>query len=387
MKRAIIIIILFAIHQSFYAQNTIKTATPCDDTVLIKTPGRWLKVYNGLLDYSEGLDLTSAQKKEIVNRLDTIHQMMLGIYPQPMSLDAAWHHSIGYGTFAEQVRYEPNSQGTLNRVALKEKPVASFSYTSGFFRHYCSPKNPGEIWFGYPGETGTWVDIYANTLIAAKELRVEDADAIGTIGGYPVCQLQPLVKKIGDFELLGIEHETTGIGSMGIEHSVIIHRKGMLPYMPVTRKQYLDHCIAYIEKDYDKRIKLLKEQKLPFDDKDNREIRDEQIDKTIKARDAALKRYRDELEKNIRDGTLELPAIVTGILSALIYDVPIFVSETEGWTLVTANPDYMRKDFPKYVPQFFVVNWRWSDWPPQADIARLIEEKFPFDKLQEMIDK
>jgi hypothetical protein len=378
MKKGILLISLFIAHQSSFTQNKIKTTTPCSDEVLFKTPGRWLKAYNGLLDYSEGLGLTSAQKKAILNRLDTIHQMMLEIYPEPMALDAAWHHSIGYSTFAEQVNYEPNSQGTLNRVALKEKPVASFSYTSGFFRHYCNPNNSTEIWSGYPGETGTWIYIYANTLVAAKELRTDDGAAFGTIGGYPVCQLQPLVKKIGDFELLS---------SMGIEHSVIIHRNGMLPYIPITRKQYLDHCIAYIGKFYDEGIKSLREAPLPFDDKDNREIRDQQIANSIKNRDDALKRHRDELEKNMNEGTLELPAIVTGIFSALTYDLPIFVSEQEGWTLVTENPDYMRKDLPKYVPQFFVVNWRWNDWPPQADIVKLIEEKFPLEKLREMIDK
>ena len=387
MKNIFTILVFIIVHFSSWSQNAIKTSTPCSDEVLFRTPCRWLKAYNGLLDYSESLHLTGIQKKEILNRLDAIHQMMLTIYQQPMALDATWHHSIGYGTFAEQVKYEPNSQGVLDRVALEEKPVAVFNYTSGFFRHYCNPNNLNEISSGYPGETGTWIWIYANTLTAAKELRVEDGDAIGTIGGYPVCQLQPLIKKMGDFELLGIEYETANISSAGIEHSVIIHRKGMLPYIPITRKQYLEHCIAYVAKFYDKGIKSLRESPLPFDDKDNREMRDAQIDKSIKNRDAALKRYQEEQEKNIKEGTLGLPAIVTGILSALVYDVPIFASEKEGWTLVTENPEYMRKDLPKYVPQFFVVNWKWSDWPPQAGIAKLIEEKFPFEKLQAMIDK
>jgi len=47
----------------------------------------------------------------------------------------------------------------------------------------------------------------------------------------------------------------------------------------------------------------------------------------------------------------------------------------------------MRKDLPKYVPQFFVVQWQWNDWKPQADVGKLIEDKFPFEKLQTMIDK
>jgi hypothetical protein len=29
----------------------------------------------------------------------------------------------------------------------------------------------------------------------------------------------------------------------------------------------------------------------------------------------------------------------------------------------------------------------WNEWPPQADLAKLIEERFPFDRLKEMIDK
>ena len=369
-------------------QVKIKTTRPCTDEVLFNTPGRWLKTYNGLLDYSEGLNLTAAQKKEIVNRLDAIHQMMLRVYPQPKGLDAAWHHSISYGTFAEQVKYEPNSQGTLNRNTLKEKPVAYFNYTSGFFRHYCIPNNPNEIFSGYPGETNTWIYVNANTLGAAKEVGTEDGAAFGTIGGYPVCQLQPLIKKIGNFELLGIEDETANISTRGIEHSVIVHRNGMLPYIPVTRKQYLERCISYFKESYDKGIKSLKESPLPFDDKDNRDIRDNQISIAIKNRNMCLTRYQDELNQTTREGLLEAPAIVQFFCSPLLNDEKIFVSEKEGWTLVIQNPDYMRKDLPKYVPQFFVVNWRWDPyWRPQTDIAKLIEERFPFENLQAMIDK
>jgi hypothetical protein len=36
----------------------------------------------------------------------------------------------------------------------------------------------------------------------------------------------------------------------------------------------------------------------------------------------------------------------------------VFTTEKEnGVTLVTENPDYFRKDLPKYVPQFFVLHW------------------------------
>ena len=38
------------------------------------------------------------------------------------------------------------------------------------------------------------------------------------------------------------------------ETMVLLHREGMLPYIPVTRKQYLDLSIIYFTKSYDKMI-------------------------------------------------------------------------------------------------------------------------------------
>ena len=67
--------------------------------------------------------------------------------------------------------------------------------------------------------------------------------------------------------------------------------------------------------------------------------------------------------------------------------VPIFVDEKEGSMVVIENPHYMRQDLPKYVPQFFVLWWTWSESGLQPNIAKLIEEKFPFEKLQAMIDQ
>lgn len=381
MKAGVIIVILFILTFTSWSQDVIKTSTPCNDEVLFKTRGRWLKQYGGLLDYSESLGLTSVQKKEILNRLDAIHQMMLKIYPQPMAIDAVWHHQISYGTFGEQVKYERNSQGVLNQSAVKEKPVAAFNYTSAFFRYSCVYNKTNEMLPGYPGETPTWLWTYANNLQQAttRTFYGDDEEPI-TINGYPVYLISlPVIKKIGDFELLGIDHETKRL--------IIIHRRGMLPYIPVTRKQYLERCIAYFTKQYDKGIKALREAPLPFDDKDNRDIREAQIQTSIKNKETTLNLYQDELQKTTNDGLLDAPAIVQFYCSLLLNDEKIFVDEKEGSLVVIENAGYMRKDLPKYVPQFFVLKWEWEEWKPTADLAKLIEEQFPFEKLQEMIDK
>lgn len=382
MKKQIIIFLLFTIHFSSGGQNTIKTSTPCNDEIVFRTPGRWLKQYNGLLDNSESLNLTGTQKSAIITRLDAVHRLMLNIYPHPMAIDAAWHHSIGYGTFGEQVKYERNSQGILNQLAVKEKPVAAFDYTCGFFRYSCVYNRTNEMLPGYPGETPTWLWIYANNLQQAtvRAFHGDDEEPI-TVNGYPVYLISmPVIKQMGDFELRGLDNET--------DRLMIIHRPGMLPYIPVTRKQYLENCISTLSNMYDKGINSLKEAPLPYDDKDNREMRAANIEKSIRNRETTLQRYRDELEKTTNEGLLDAPAIVQFYCSLLLNDQEkIFLDEREGSLEVIENADYMRKDLPKYVPQFFVVKWRWEAWKGTADLAKLIEENFPFEKLQEMIDK
>jgi len=59
----------------------------------------------------------------------------------------------------------------------------------------------------------------------------------------------------------------------------------------------------------------------------------------------------------------------------------------KGFMLVTENPDYIRKDLPMYVPQFFVISWRWSDYAMHRAYEKILEEEFPLEKLREMIDK
>jgi len=55
--------------------------------------------------------------------------------------------------------------------------------------------------------------------------------------------------------------------------------------------------------------------------------------------------------------------------------------------LVTENPAYIKKDLPKYVPQFIVFSWSWSSNPPEKKIGEIVEASFPIEKLQAMIDK
>ena len=164
---------------------------------------------------------------------------------------------------------------------------------------------------------------------------------------------------------------------------VLIHRKGELPYIPVTRKQYLDRALIYVNKFYDKMIKsfdlvpvrsleeqeALKKKTLDGYKKNygsdpkklksavdyylssyqtDQQRRDEQINKIVKERNAELKNIQDELEKTTKEGLLDSPAIVTGVSGIFNPGAPVFSTEEEGGSmLVTENPEYSEKTCPK----------------------------------------
>jgi hypothetical protein len=204
-------------------------------------------------------------------------------------------------------------------------------------------------------------------------------------------------------------------------HSILVHRPGMLPYIPVTRKQYLDHSKKHLTDIFDKNIsgfekiavRSLEEQekeknaKLEKFKKDlgsdpkklksnidyylsgyqtDQQRRDEEVTKAKQFKIDILKRYQDELEKTTKEGLLDSPACIVLMHSPDLV-TPIFVEEDKGKMLVTDNPDYIRKDLPKYIPQFFVLTWQGMSRGVRAEVGKIIKEDFPIEKLQAMIDK
>jgi ElaB/YqjD/DUF883 family membrane-anchored ribosome-binding protein len=381
MKK-LIILLLFIIHISSWSQvRIIKTTTPCNDEILYKTHGKWFKGAD--VWQVDHIKFNATQQQEVRNRVDKIHQMMLKIYPEPIGVDVTWHRTLGYGTFADQVTYIRTDPFTLDRVTVVERPVASFGYVAGFFRHFCKTKDPHEISPGYPGETKTWWNLFTNAFDGFAVEYFGNEDTL-TIGGYPVHLRQPLKQKYDGYELYFSKAKVDN-PDVTSEMYALIHRKGQLPHIPVTRKQYLEKCISHLATSLEKFIKNYEQ--MPLVSADEQATRKEQVAELKKNNEAVLKRYRDELEETTRHGLPDAPAIIPVTIFNMDEYAPIFVEESKGWMIMRTNPNYMRKDLPKYVPQFFVVQWSWNDWKPEADVGKLIEEKFPFDKLHAMIDK
>lgn len=398
MKQQIILLLLFCMCQLSYSQNNIVTKVPCTDLMAQESKGRWIKI----------ADVGSYNTKETSSRIDQIHDLVLKIYPQATGVDAAWRRAAGVSYFGAKRKYKTTNDGGLTFDYLNLPHFTYYYYNVGLFRYWCEYGKPNSMMPGYPSETGTWLNIIANDKLG--DLASDDS---WTINGLPVLMHKP-PKTIKE----GIEFSYPEEGMT--VYQVLIHRKGMLPYIPVTRKQYLDYCIIYHtrlhneiiktleqmpvrsleEQEKEKKVKLDKFQKQFGNDakklKDNvdyylsgyqtdQQRRDEQVVKAKKNKDDELKKFTDEMEKTTRERLLDSPAMVL----VKYYSSP-YVFETDpakGLLLVTENPDYLRKDVPKYVPQFFKVSLTWDDWAPQKKFAEIFQQDFPFEKLQAMIDK
>lgn len=397
MQRQIFLLILFFIVIHGWSQKFFNTELPCTDEMAEAAKGRWIKT----------TDLGSYNSKETNTRLDEIHKMILNIYPQPTGVDVTWHRSAGMSYFGSKRKFYKTSDGSMTFDYSNLPHFIQYYYNAGFFRYRCEYNKTHSLVPGYPGETGTFVNVLAN-------LKLGDMapDDTWTINGLQVLMRKPMITKSEGISFFYAERETNS-------GEVLVHRKGILPYIPVTRKEYLDYCIIYHtrlwdevirgseqmpvrsleEQENEKKAKLAKFEKDYAKDpkrlksaidyylagyKTDQEIRNERVDKDKKLKEGVVKKFTDEPEKTTREGLLDQQAMILVKYNA----DPIFVTDpVRRFVLITENPDYIRKDLPKYVPQFFIVAWRCNDWVAQKRIGEIMETRFPFERLQAMIDK
>jgi len=372
-KHIILLAFLLCICHLSWSQQFVKTTTPCNDELLKKTPGRWIQTREAF-----HAKVSQQQQKEIRNRLEAIHQLMFNVYPSPIAFDAVPSFFTTDQEFASQLKFDPSPDVRYRDYKANGIPTVLYSY-SGFFCAYHCGRETYEMMRGYPSETGTSMGVEVNSLGAFFTILTTN-DEIMRIDERPLKGMPVLVGKWKGYDLYSPE---TGSGV----RMVLLHRDGILPYIPVTRKEYLDRCFKSLPKFFAEVfptapdsavIKMIGQKEW-----------DEQVRKSQKLKDDIWKHYRDELEATTTAGLLDSPAVVLTIME-IGTDIPIFTTQKSGGRmLVTENPVYMRKDLPKYIPQFMVYTlWDCHCGVDQSlNPYKLIEEKFPIEKLQAMIDK
>jgi hypothetical protein len=303
---------------------------------------------------------------------------MFNIYPSPIAFDAVPTFFTTDQEFGSQLKFDHSPNVISRDYTANGIPTVLYSYT-GFFCAYGCGREPYEMLRGYPSESGTGMNVDVNSLGAFFTM-LNTKDEIMRIDERPIKGMPVVVGKWKGYDLYSPQ---TGSGVK----MVLLHREGILPYIPVTRKEYLDRCFESLPQLFsmftatpDSQVTKMIGQK----------EWDEQVRKGQKIKDDVLKHYRDELETTTTAGLLESPAVIPAAIMDIGIDRPIFTTQKSGGRmLVTENPAYMRKDLPKYIPQFMIYTM--GDCHCGVDQSlnpyKLIEEKFPIEKLQAMIDK
>ena len=377
----ILILLLFACSFTWSQGYWIKTTTPCDKDLILKTPGRWLKAREN--DYNKA-KVTSQERQQIMNRLNTIHQWIYDLYPSPTAVDAQPWHFTTNKNFASELKMESGPYGKQGSE-INGIPVVYYEYMASFCCYHCG-RVANEIMRGQGCETTTNLLVGINGLsVIFIKLWLDDYfGEIMRVDGRPINMLSPIVGKWKGYNVYNPE----GLGDPKI---VLLHREGMLPYIPVTRKQYLDRSIECVQRFFDQTI-ISSENPEGLNLLMDKKERDEQIKKQQKLRDNVLKHYKDELDVTTKAGLLETPAILFEGMAYIDISNPIFTTQEKGGKmLVTENPAYFRKDLPKYVPQLIVyqlTNCEINYYIDQSlNPYKLIDDNFPIEKLQAMIDK
>lgn len=357
----------------------MKTTTPCDKELLKKTAGDWKKI--GTANHAT---VTKRQQEEIVKRLDVIHRWAVDIYPSPLGFDATAGYSIADQSFAAQVKIERPYKGEIRTSPAGGTPTLRYSYAAGFCDYHCG-RNAYELMRGRGCEGASFIAATMNSLepfFLRSQLDDFYAD-IMQIDGRPI-RMMPVIKeqKWKGFDLYNPE------GGSGVK-MILLHREGMLPYIPVTRKQYLDRSIECLQLFYAKVIKGYEQPEGLTLLMDKKDLEDEKK-KQQKIRDNVIKYYQDEVNATTKAGLLDAPAIIFGDIMSMYTQHPIFITQADGGKmLVTENPAYIKKELSKTIPQLIVYSW-WDGQrgpDPVMDPVKLYDKYFPIEKLQAMIDK
>lgn len=406
-KRLLILILLFYFdHYPAWCQKFVKTTSPCTNTIAQTTKGRWVP------NYDLATSISKTQKQDAYNHLEVLHNILLKMFPQPVGVDVRINRSASNGYFGATRKYKHTQDDRFDFDYLKKLPILTFSYYANFSPHFCAHTDKGILFeTGAKNENSDGVGMVVNDLSSLANPPTGDD---WTINGLPVMMMSSMIpEKWKGYEMYG-DVRLNG-------RKILIPREGMLPYIPVTRKQYLDRCIEQTTKLYDKIIEAEKQMpvrspeeqekekkdKLAKFEKDfgkdpkrlksavdyylsgyktDQQIREERVENALKHKEQELKKFTDELEKTTSEDLLDSPAVIRVMYySDLIFDT----DPKTGSMLITENPAYIRKDLPLHVPQFIIFNWKWNPdfWPVHKGYEKEFLQDFPIEKLQAMIDK
>ncbi|MBW7891771.1 MAG: hypothetical protein H3C48_12275 [Chitinophagaceae bacterium] len=176
---------------------------------------------------------------------------------------------------------------------------------------------------------------------------------VGTLGGYPYFKPAPTgIRKIPEV----------------VYNSVLVHRSGKLPFIPVTRGELLNMCRKWLE--------LVESGKLKSTE--NIALMRSNLDKLFN-------QNKSEIDKPaiIRKPEWDFNDLGTGDPDKQ----NIFTTIDDGYQLFRPDHSYVDQSVSKWRPQFMMVTWyKASGKPNSEELDKVMREQFDFKKLGAMIN-
>ncbi len=286
-------------------------------------------------------------------------------------------------------RFTPNMEKVMNAIAdlvIESNPTPAGSkaeWEKWFTRSGDSVSTPDPLLHTYQfvgqflpficnygktepyGITDTWLFIRVNGFQHSEITRQQQINAVfgekifslgkqtGTLGGYPYFEPAP-----------------TGIRQIPaiVYHSVLIHRSGRSPFIPVSRGEFLDLCRKWLTMAESGKVKI----------------------------SANLASMRTNLDKlyNLNKSAWDQPAIIRSpewsfnMLAGTDTDKQnIFTTPEDGYQLLRPDLSYVDPSVSKWKPQFMVVTWYEATGKPNSEeLNKVMREQFDFKKLGAMIN-
>jgi hypothetical protein len=305
--------------------------------------------------------------------------------------------------------FEPKWKGSIRGNSFTSNGPVPSSFDCLVFTYYCN-NNVNKILLGDEASALCTIDFngYGNSF--CQEIYQWDTHDDGKM-----ISIYQLPEAIGKWKGLTIYEPKTGAGTPGLpkDRAVVVGHNGQMPWHVLTQKQYLtgyknwllknkkeqlESSDAYIKKmkqniaDMQASKALTAEQQKSIVEKSEQQLKDFQDNTMQKKASAAEEIYNDaikpvnEYEDTASAETLSQPAILGEY--GIIFKGHFAKQGEPGTKLISFTTKYFNKALPRYVPQFFVLYWRWSTGDASSlKFAKEMEENFPVEQLKDLIDK
>jgi hypothetical protein len=312
--------------------------TPCTNDMAANTPGKWARQRPDDLAIADK-SFPKEQFKAVLAKAQKVIDLLVAANPQPVGIQAVAKRNI---------RGESFTPGGPLKFAVEGHYGAFFCVpnTAAYGAAVRGTVIPG-------GESGSAINIYFNHFGWA----IEDIHGEGAFLSEDGMPLFYSPKQLGDFKGMTLLEPTMING--GRQQAVVITSSGRLPYLPVSREQFIQSRISYYRNFY-------------------RKLERPAFEPTIAQLESLL--------ATLSPAQRQIQAVITDPLAP---SEKLFTTEARhGRPVVKLDRDFVDTKLPRAAIRFLTVYWSWDE--KNAAVSEMMKQfktNFDFEALKQMIGR